>query len=182
MQGKAAIMSPQPFHITHVTTAEDVEVVRELFTEYEKWLGVDICFQGFSEELRSLPGKYTQPRGCLLVARMGERVVGVVGMRPFRDDVCEMKRLYVRPAARGHGIGRNLSEAIVAEARREGYRAMRLDTLKRLTAANTLYRSLGFREIPAYRENPLDDVLYLELDLAGEAGSRIVDKEKDHEN
>ena len=171
------------FHVAQATTAEDVEVVRELFVEYEKWLGVDLCFQGFAEELRSLPGKYTQPQGCLLIAWMGEKAAGVVGMKPLQGDVCEMKRLYVRPAARGHGIGRSLAEAVVVEARRARYKAMRLDTLKRLTTANTLYRTMGFREIPAYRENPLDDVLYLELDLAGEEILHVgADKEKDHEN
>ena len=117
---------------------------------------------------------YRRSEGCptkKLHQHRKKKAVGIVGMRHLLDDVCEMKRLYVRSAARGHGIGWNLAEAIVAEARRAGYRSMRLDTLQRLTTANTLYRSMGFREIPAYRENPLDDVLYLELDLAGEAGS-----------
>jgi ribosomal protein S18 acetylase RimI-like enzyme len=147
-------------------TESDHEAVRTLFFEYERWLGVDLCFQGFAEEVRLLPGRYAPPRGRLLLARDADgAVAGVVGMWPLDEDTCEMKRLFVRPSCRGRGLGRRLAEAIVETAVRAGYARMRLDTLERLTEALMLYRSMGFREIKPYYHNPLESVIYLEREL-----------------
>jgi GNAT superfamily N-acetyltransferase len=147
-------------------TAADLDDVRTLFREYAAWLGFDLCFQGFEQELATLPGKYAPPAGRLLLAELGGRLAGVIGLREFAPGVCEMKRLYVREFARRHRVGRALAERVVAEAKAAGYGAMRLDTLPdRMLPANTLYESLGFREIPAYYANPVAGVRYLELDL-----------------
>jgi len=139
--------------------------IRALFEEYQRWLGVDLCFQGFTDEMAGLPGKYAEPGGCLLLARGGDAIAGGVGMWPLGDSVCEMKRLYVRPPWRGSGLGRRLAEAIVAEGRARGYRTMCLDTLAQLTEARALYRTLGFVETEAYYDNPLPGVTYMALDL-----------------
>ena len=149
--------------------AADLAHVRALFREYQEWLGVDLCFQGFDDELRGLPGRYAPPRGRLLLARAGSAVAGGVGMWLLSDTVCEMKRLYVRPPWRGLGLGRRLARAIVAESRNASFAHMRLDTLARLEAARALYASMGFIEIPAYYDNPLDGVLFMELRLADSA-------------
>lgn len=146
--------------------AADMEIVRGLFLEYQDWLGVDLCFQGFEEELAALPGKYAPPEGGLWLARGGGEVAGIVGFRPLDQGLCEMKRLWVRPAFRGSGLGRRLAETAIHAARAAGYGAMCLDTLGHMTAARALYADLGFHEIPAYYDNPLDDVRYLELDLS----------------
>lgn len=144
--------------------AADLDGVRALFREYADWLGVDLCFQSFEQELATLPGKYAPPLGRLLVAEVDGRLAGVVGLRPLAEDICEMKRLYVPAWAKGRGIGRALVERVVGEARAAGYRAMRLDTLQSaMPQANHLYDQLGFREIPAYYENPMPNVRYLEL-------------------
>lgn len=152
--------------LCEAVTEADIDAVRELFAEYERWLGVDLCFQGFAEELRSLPGRYTPPRGRLLLARdtVGADA-GVVGMCPLGEDTCEMKRLFVREPFRGQGLGRRLAEAIVETAARVGYARMRLDTLERLTEAIMLYRSIGFHRIKSYYHNPLESVIYLEREL-----------------
>ena len=146
--------------------AADLDDVRALFREYEAWLQADLCFQGFEEELATLPGKYVPPRGRLLLAELDGRLAGVIALREFGPGVCEMKRLFVREFARGHRVGRALAERVVAEAKGAGYRAMRLDTMPdRMGPANALYEALGFRDIPAYYANPIPDVRYMELDL-----------------
>ena len=146
----------------------DMTLVRALFREYADWLDFDICFQGFEEELASLPGSYAPPRGGLWLARVDGELAGVVGFRPLEGEgACELKRLWVRPACRGHGLGRRLTETAIAAARSAGSRVMRLDTVgSTMQAAGALYRDVGFREIPAYYDNPHPEVAYLELDLS----------------
>ena len=151
--------------IIPASTPVHVEAARELFREYEAYLDVNLCFQGFEQELATLPGKYAPPRGTLLLAMDDDHAVGCIALRPLEDNICEMKRLYVRPEAQGHRLGERLVNEIIAEARRLNYSAMRLDTLPgKMDRAIGLYRRVGFREIPPYCENPYP-VLYLELDL-----------------
>jgi ribosomal protein S18 acetylase RimI-like enzyme len=138
-----------------------IAVARELFRAYAQSLDFSLCFQGFDEELAGLPGKYAPPEGALLLAGR----VGVVGVRPLGAGFAEMKRLYVAPPARGRGLGRALALAAIEAAREAGHRAIRLDTLDRMPEAVALYRALGFREIPAYCENPLEGARYFELGL-----------------
>jgi putative acetyltransferase len=155
--------------ILRAAALADVDLVRALFREYHAWLGQDLCFQGFEAELASLPGRYAPPSGRLVVAEMAGQAVGCVGLRDLGQGICEMKRLYVRDPGRGRGVGRALAERVIAEARGQGYRAMRLDTLRteQMAAANGLYDHLGFRDIPAYYDNPLPGVRYMELSLSG---------------
>ena len=152
---------------------EDLAAVRRLFRAYADWLDVDLCFQGFEQELADLPGAYAPPAGRLLLGKIGAEIVGCVALRPLEPGICEMKRLWVEPGVGGSGIGRRLAEAIIAAAQKIGYRRMRLDTIPaRMPAAQHLYRSLGFREIPAYYHNPLSGVVMLELDLERRALTR----------
>jgi GNAT superfamily N-acetyltransferase len=148
-----------------IVDSDEVGEVRGLFVEYATSLGADFVWQGFEEEVANLPGDYAPPRGRLLLAREGDDVVGCVALRPLADDNCEMKRLYVRPAYRSLGVGRRLVEAIIAEAKEIGYRRMRLDTMLKLAAARQLYRTLGFRPIKRYNDNPIEAVEFLELNL-----------------
>jgi GNAT superfamily N-acetyltransferase len=142
--------------------AADAGALRALFREYFDRLGPDGWFTDLEAELAALPGGY----GAILVARDGEEITGCVALRRLEDGVCEMKRLYVRPGARGSGTGRALAEAIVEEGRRLGYRTMRLDTLPTMDAARELYLSLGFRPTRRYDANPVEGVLFFELRLS----------------
>lgn len=146
--------------------AHDMDFVRELFLEYAVWLRVDLCFQDFAAELAGLPGAYAPPQGGLWLARADGKVAGTIAFRPLDKTTCEMKRLWVRDEYRGLGLGRRLAVTCVRAARDAGYAAMCLDTLGHMTAARALYESLGFVEIPAYYNNPLDDVRYMRRDLA----------------
>lgn len=145
--------------------AEDIDAARALFRDYAAGLGFDLAFQGFEAEIAALPGEYAPPRGALLLAR-GKECAGCVALRPLEEaGHCEMKRLYVRPAWRGSGLGRRMAEAILDEARRIGYERMRLDTVPAMRSAIALYESLGFRDIPAYRHNPIPGTRFLEATL-----------------
>jgi ribosomal protein S18 acetylase RimI-like enzyme len=126
---------------------------------------VDLCFQDFATELKQLPVMYGKPTGCLLVVMQGARPVGCGALRKLSDGVCEMKRLYIRSEARKLSLGRRVAERLVERAAALGYAAMRLDTLAQMAAAQNLYRSLGFREIAAYYDNPLSNSVYMELSL-----------------
>ena len=139
---------------------------RELFLEYGKSLGFNLCFQSFDEELAGLPGDYAPPDGRLLLAEYDGALAGCVALHKLEPHVCEMKRLYLRPQFRGKGAGRALAETIIWEARAIGYRRMRLDTVEPVMRdAVAMYRRLGFTEIAAYRPNPIPGAMYMELEL-----------------
>ena len=156
--------------IVEAEGAESLTLIRRLFAEYAASLEVDLAFQGFDEELADLPGAYARPAGILLLGLDGREPAGCVAFRPLEPGVVEMKRLYVRPAARGAGWGRRLVERAVDEARAAGYERMRLDTLPSMRAAIDLYAGMGFREIPAYRHNPVEGTRFLQLDLRSGQG------------
>ena len=142
-----------------------IDEVLQLFREYAAELPFDLSFQGFEEELATLPGAYAPPRGCILLARGGRGAAGCVGLRPLGDDVCEMKRLYVRPKLRRRRLGRRLVLAVLGEARDIGYRRMRLDTVPSMARAIALYRALGFHEIAPYTHSPVAGALFFECRL-----------------
>jgi len=144
-----------------IAPADDLTIVRALITEYATSLGVDLSFQNLDHELATLDAFYEQ----ILVARDEQNAAGCVALRRIDDEICEMKRLYVRPQFRGHDLGRRLAERIIEEARQRGYKRMRLDTLPTMIAAIPLYRSLGFVEIEPYRFNPVEGTRFLELNL-----------------
>ncbi|HSE12037.1 MAG TPA: GNAT family N-acetyltransferase [Rudaea sp.] len=151
--------------IEQATTAESILHVRNLFLEYQAALGIDLGFQDFESELANLPGQYAAPGGRLLIACSDGAVAGCVALRPLTADACEMKRLFVRPANRAAGVGKMLAERVIAEARSIGYRRMCLDTLPSMGRAQQLYEALGFRDIEAYRYNPVAGTRYLGLEL-----------------
>lgn len=150
-------------------TAEDtaaLDHVRQFFRNYAAWLGVDLGFQNFDQEMASLPGAYATPYGRLFFAEVDGRPAGCVGIRPYSDDSCEMKRLYVAPEERGHGVGVALTLAAIKAAKEIGYKRMLVDTLPAMRIAVRLYRELGFEETPAYYKTPLEGTMFLALDLA----------------
>jgi putative acetyltransferase len=157
MAGRAEIME--------AISGEDYAAGKTLIEEYAAALGVDLCFQNFPEEIANLPTIYGLPRGCLLLARMNGQLVGCVAVRNQGAAVCEMKRLYVKPQGRKTGLGRHLAESAVEHAKRLGYSRMVLDTLPSMIEAQSLYESLGFRELEGYYQNPLSGVHYLALEL-----------------
>ena len=153
--------------MTQASSPAQIAQVRELFLEYAKSLGFSLCFQSFDQELAGLPGDYSPPDGRLLIAEYEAELAGCVALHKLEPGICEMKRLYLRPAFRGKGLGRRLAETILNEARSIGYQRLRLDTVERvMRVAVELYRALGFRQIAPYRANPMEGTLYMELVLS----------------
>ena len=152
--------------IIDAQTIAQLAAIRDLFREYAGSLDIDLCFHGFEEELAQLPGRYAPPEGRLLLLLNNGAPAGCVALRKIAEGICEMKRLYVRPAFRRHGSGRILAQAIIEAGRQIGYQRMRLDTLPSMAEALTLYRSLGFQPIPSYYANSGPCTLFMELVLA----------------
>jgi putative acetyltransferase len=151
--------------ILHAHSPILIDEARRLFEEYAADIRVDLCFQDFQEELAALPGKYAPPGGALLLAQDRDQFAGCVAVRKLEHEVCEMKRLFVRPTFRSHGLGRMLAVQAINEARQLHYRAMRLDTLSWMQPAIALYEQLGFRRIQPYCYNPQPDAVFMELTL-----------------
>jgi len=151
--------------IIQAETPDHMDEARKIFTEYENWLGVSLCFQGFDEEMSGLPGKYAPPKGRLLFALNDNDVAGCVAFRPLDGETCEMKRLFVREKYQGKRLGHELLEKLIAEARDAGYKKMRLDSwIPRMGKAIEMYRRHGFYEIEPYNENPYE-MIFMELAL-----------------
>lgn len=154
------------FALAHAGSPTQIAIVRELFLEYAQSLGFSLCFQGFDQELAGLPGDYAPPQGRLLLAMSASQPAACVALHAIDGGACEMKRLYVRPQFRGHGLGKALAERIITEARQIGYTRLRLDTVEpKMKTAVAMYRRLGFREIAPYRANPIEGALYMEVEL-----------------
>jgi ribosomal protein S18 acetylase RimI-like enzyme len=152
-------------NIEIISAYDHLDDVRKLFIEYQTSLGIDLCFQNYDEELKSLPGKYALPDGRLYMITIDEEIAGCIALRRFDKTRCEMKRLYIRPQYRGHHCGQLLVEKIIQEAKIIGYEEMVLDTLSSLKSAVSLYQRNGFIEVNPYYDNPLQDVLYFKLKL-----------------
>jgi carbonic anhydrase len=151
----------------------EIEHVRQFFRNYAGWLGVDLGYQNFAEEMASLPGAYSPPTGRLFFAELDGRPAGCIGIRAATEGVCEMKRLYVEPESRGSGVGRELALAAIKAAKSLGYRKVMLDTLPAMRIAVKLYRELGFKEAPAYYPTPIEGTMFLALDLENWSESEI---------
>ncbi|HYE12630.1 MAG TPA: GNAT family N-acetyltransferase [Patescibacteria group bacterium] len=143
-----------------------IEEVRQLFVEYAQSLDIDLCFQGFETELKTLPGKYGPPAGALILASVDSQAAGCIALRSVSEDICEMKRLYVRNTYRGLGIGKALINMLIDEAKKLNYRYIRLDTLATMKDAQNLYLSLGFYDIEPYVYNPFEGTRFMELKLS----------------
>jgi ribosomal protein S18 acetylase RimI-like enzyme len=159
-------MSQRTIEIDRPQNAAEFEAVKALFLEYANSLDFSLCFQGFDQEMATFPAKYSPPTGGLLLAKVDGVPAGAVGVWQQAPGICEMKRLYLKPEFRGLDLGRRLAEAIVEEGRRLGYRAIRLDTLKTMVAAQALYAKMGFVEVPPYYRNPIEGAVYMEMPLA----------------
>jgi putative acetyltransferase len=159
--------------IVQAETAAQVATAGELIEEYAAWLEFKLCFQGFEDEMRSMPGKYAPPAGRLLLALWDRKPAGVIALRPLDETgLCEMKRLYVRPEFRGHRIGRLLAERVIREATEIGYSRMRLDTVAgKMDSAIAMYRELGFKETDPYYQSPVWHTLFMELALTQRYGT-----------
>ena len=157
--------------LVHATTPDQLAQVAALFREYQQAIGVDLCFQGFERELQTLPGAYAPPAGRLLLAYQGEALAGCGAVRPLEEGVAELKRMWTRPAFRGHGVARAVATALLEVARQGGRPTVRLDTLESMTAARALYASLGFAPRGPYYANPLPGVVFMEASLAPAASA-----------
>lgn len=146
-----------------LTNDSQLAQIRQLFTEYSSSLPFDLDFQNFDKELADLPGKYSPPEGCLLLAYIGSSVAGCVGLRQLENQICEMKRLFVRPEFQGSGTGRALVKEIITIGQKKGYTKMRLDTVPSMTSAIALYRKFGFVDIEPYCPNPVSGAIFMEL-------------------
>jgi len=152
--------------LSRATTPDDIQNARQLFEEYAASLGFSLCFQNFDQELASLPGKYSAPSGCLLLAYSNEQLAGCIALRQLDTETCEMKRLFVRPDFRGARLGKVLVDAIIAEARAIGYKRMCLDTVPgKMDRAIGLYEAIGFRDVEPYYDNPVEGARFMELHL-----------------
>jgi ribosomal protein S18 acetylase RimI-like enzyme len=158
-------MNTVPTLIRNADSPAGFAAARTLFEEYQQSLGFSLCFQNFDAELAGLPGAYAPPQGRLLLAFAGTEPAGCIALRRIGEEICEMKRLWVRPAFRGTGLGRRLVETLISEARVIGYRRVRLDTLPSMTAAQALYLSLGFLDIPPYNDHPIEGTRFMEAIL-----------------
>ena len=153
-------------NIIQAETEAEIANARTLFSEYEAWLGLDLCFQGFEDELRNLSGRYSPPDGRLLLASVDGKLAGCIALRKLEENICEMKRLYVRKDFRGLGLGNTMIEKLIGDARAIGYSKIHLDTFPpKMEKAVKLYESHGFTPIPPYYDNPHNGVLFMELDL-----------------
>jgi len=153
------------FEILRIQAEEKLEQVRNLFREYAESLEFHLDFQDFEGEMKNLPGEYAEPTGCLFLAVHEDQAVGCGALRKIEEGICEMKRLYVKPEFRNLRIGKTLAEVLINKARMLGYAQMRLDTVPSMEKARKLYTTLGFREIGAYRYNPIEGAIFMELDL-----------------
>lgn len=145
---------------------EHIEQAKQLIYEYVKWLNVDLTFQGFEAEMNAFPAVYAEPFGCFLIVLSGDEVVACVALKPLSEQICEMKRLYVSDKFKGMGIGKELISRLIDEARKKGYKKMRLDTAQTLMSkAKSLYDYFGFVKIDAYAYNPYPDIVFMELEL-----------------
>jgi putative acetyltransferase len=157
--------------LIQASSTEEIQRARLLFEEYASWVEISLCFQNFDEEVAKLPGDYAPPSGRLFLAVDGAEVMGCVALRKIGDGVGEMKRLYVRPEFRGRGLGRTLTEKLIAEAKQIGYTSLRLDTLPgKMDQAIAMYRAFGFKEIAPYYKNPVAGATFMELILDQERG------------
>lgn len=151
--------------LNSIRLGENLANIKKLFIEYAESLGVDLSFQGFEEELNTLPGKYAEPEGCIILASVEDVPAGCVALRKINNEICEMKRLYVRNQFRSLGLGKKLANSIIEKARELGYEYIRLDTLPTMKRAQEMYREMGFYEIEPYIYNPVEGTRYLEKKL-----------------